>query len=218
MLPEKKGMKMKSIAILGGAFDPVTVGHISAANYVLDNLPEIEEVWLTPCRGHTFGKKMTDPEKRLQMCYIAANDRPKIKVFDYEIKYSLPGDTFTFVSTLLRDEEYADCKFSLVIGEDNANCFQSWINYEELRKLIRFIVIPRNGVATTSDKWFMNSPHVYLRSENGTCPTSVPVSSSQVRKLFEIYVPESFQVMDLLDRNVFQFILSNNLYGPHRRE
>ena len=33
------------VAILGGAFDPVTEGHIKLAKFVLSNVPKLDEVY-----------------------------------------------------------------------------------------------------------------------------------------------------------------------------
>ena len=62
------------IAILGGAFDPPTLGHIDAALVVLGARRGIDEVWLTPVGGHRFGKLMTPPHARLAMCNLATHD------------------------------------------------------------------------------------------------------------------------------------------------
>ena len=49
---------MKHIAILGGAFNPITIGHIATANFVLNNLSIIDEVWISPVYKHIFNKDM----------------------------------------------------------------------------------------------------------------------------------------------------------------
>jgi len=43
----------KKIGILGGAFDPITKGHIQIAHFVLLNT-DIEEIWIVPCYSHAF--------------------------------------------------------------------------------------------------------------------------------------------------------------------
>jgi nicotinate-nucleotide adenylyltransferase len=140
------GRKIK-VAILGGAFNPVHDGHIAIARFLLDFSGEFDEVWLCPCYSHMYNKVLAPPQHRFEMCRIAAAGDRRIKVFDYEIKNKLGGETFHFVKRLMA-ESFAKNKynFSMAIGMDNANTFDSWVNYKDLEKMIRFIVIPREGV------------------------------------------------------------------------
>ncbi|GAG38665.1 unnamed protein product, partial [marine sediment metagenome] len=101
------GRKTK-IAILGGAFDPITNGHIQTAKFVLDTSKEFDEVWLMPAYKHMSGKNMASVEARLVMCESAAKVDGRIKVFDYEIKHKLAGETFNLFKRLKEDEQYKD--------------------------------------------------------------------------------------------------------------
>jgi len=51
------GRKIK-VAILGGAFDCITNGHVQVAKFVLDTSKTFDEVWLMPCYSHIFGKNL----------------------------------------------------------------------------------------------------------------------------------------------------------------
>ena len=79
------------VAIFGGAFNPITVGHIGVARFVLNASKVFDEVWLMPCYEHMHGKALATPEQRLEMCRLAALVDGRIKVFDYEIKNKLRG-------------------------------------------------------------------------------------------------------------------------------
>ena len=98
-------MKKKKIALLGGAFNPITKGHIQIAEFVLSN-SDIEQLWITPCYGHAFNKEMVDFKHRLEMCEIASKDNSKIKVFDYEIRHKLENGTYDFLKRLKKDKSY----------------------------------------------------------------------------------------------------------------
>ena len=63
---------MKNVALLGGAFDPPTKGHMAIAEAVL-KLPEIDEVWFMPCYVHMFDKTMRPYEERVEMLRLMAN-------------------------------------------------------------------------------------------------------------------------------------------------
>jgi nicotinate-nucleotide adenylyltransferase len=197
-----------NVCLLGGAFSPVTVGHIQAAQFILDSSKTFDEVWLTPCYNHMYNKKMESSEHRLEMCRLASESDGRIKIFDYEIKNQLAGQTFHFVKKLL-DEDFAKhtFDFSIAIGLDNANSFDKWVEYELLEKLIRFVVVPRKGVAfDPKATWFLKEPHIYLAADNPIAE----ISSTQIRKwLLENNIEK---LKENLDHKVLKYILSNNLY------
>lgn len=212
------GRKIK-VAILGGAFDPITQGHIALAKFVLDTSRTFDEVHLMPCAAHMYNKKMAPAELRLQMCKLAAEQDGRIKVNDFEIANELSGETYNLVNRLqgtdLAKYEY---DFSMIIGQDNANSFHQWVNYEYLERLIRFIVVPRKGIKPAEGvAWYLNPPHIYLHGE-----TTIPeVSSTEIRKDLEVFwksgTPTDI-LRKMLHPDVLQFIRMNELYKPIEEE
>ena len=63
------------VALFGGAFDPVTRGHIDTAQFVLEVCEDIDEgideVWLCPCFHHISSKAMSPADVRVCMCQCA---------------------------------------------------------------------------------------------------------------------------------------------------
>lgn len=201
------GRKTK-VAIYGGAFDPITNGHIQVCQFLLNTSKEFDEVWIMPAYKHMYGKDMVSPEHRLEMCKLAARVDQRIKVFDYEIQHQLKGETYYFVKKLKEEEDLNKYfHFSLVIGLDNAMTFDRWVNYDLLERLIRFVVIPRKGYQTNDIKsWFLKDPHVYLNGETNI----MEVSSSEIRN--HIKNGEFSELDGLIDKEVKLYIVKNNLY------
>jgi len=200
------GRKTK-VAIFGGAFDPITIGHIQTAQFVLNTSGEFDEVWLMPAYQHMYGKHMVAAEHRLEMCRLAGESDGRIKVFDYEIKNQLAGETFNFFKRLKMDKELNDkFNFSMIIGIDNANTFDKWVNFEELERLVRFVVVPRKGVnRDLKVDWYLKEPHIFLNKETDI----MEVSSTTVRELLKT----KFRGMiDSLNPKVLKYINENNLY------
>jgi len=168
------------VAILGGAFDPITLGHIQVAQLILNQSMVFDEVYLMPCYQHIFNKKMVSPEHRLEMCKIAAAVDGRIKTFDYEISNKFSGETYNLAKRLLEDKRYKDThSFSFVIGLDNANTFDTWVNYEELERLVRFVVVPRTGEkAKKGVNWYLKEPHLFIEPDQPL----MEMSSTTVRK------------------------------------
>lgn len=196
------------VAILGGAFDPIHNGHIQLAQHVLNNSGVVDEVWLMPPASHMYGKKMAPAEDRLQMCQLAAERDRRIRVFDYEVKNKLAGETYFFFKKLLSDQELNEkYEFSMIIGLDNANTFDKWVNYKYLEKMVRFIVVPRKGIERDPKvDWYLRPPHVFMSQETDI----VEISSTQVRKMLQENDPN---ITKYLDPKVVDYIKEKGLYG-----
>lgn len=199
-----------AVGLLGGAMNPITNGHIKLAQFVLNTSRIIEEVWVVPCFNHLYGKNMATPEQRLEMCRMAVKADGRIKVCDYEITHKLKGETYHFIKQLLAEDFAKDqYDFSYIIGLDNANTFDKWVNYEDLERMMRFIVVGRQGVERDEKvNWYLKPPHVYLTPENNDVPEC---SSTEVRE--GIHTFASFErVGELIDPEVYEYIVDNNLY------
>lgn len=193
---------MRKVAIFGGAFNPITLGHIEVANLVLRSAL-VDEVWLMPAYSHMYHKVMISPEHRLKMIELSTDD-PHIKPFDFEIKYGLTGETYKLVDKLLSDPNYKDFEFSFIMGLDNANTFHKWVKYEYLRDTIPFIVVPRTGYHPIKEvDWYLKPPHTYLVSD-----PLMEISSTDVRNA--IKNGESLEGM--LHPVVIEYIYKNFLY------
>ena len=106
MLQYKGRGRKTQVAILGGAFNPCTVGHIKLAELVLNVSKWADEVWLCPAYQHMDGKIMESPEHRLEMLRLATQNDGRIKVCDYEIKNQMHGETYHFLNKIIHDKEY----------------------------------------------------------------------------------------------------------------
>jgi nicotinate-nucleotide adenylyltransferase len=216
-MTQYQGMsRRKSVAILGGSFNPIHIGHMQVAKLVLDTSDIFDEIWLTPCANHVFHKALAPAEHRLIMCQLASMDDGRIKVFDYEIKNNLRGDTYGMVKRLLKtDTAKNEVDFSFVIGLDNANCFDKWINYKELEGLIRFVVVPRAGEKKKhSVNWYMKPPHIYLKPDRPL----IDLSSTTVRMNLQGYWNMNDNANYFLEKqlhpDVYAYIREHKLYKP----
>lgn len=208
-IQQYKSLGRKSyIGLIGGSFNPCTIGHVKVAKFVLDSSKTFDEVWLLPNFTSITGKHLENATHRLEMCKLACADDGRIKVFDYEITNQLAGQTYHFVKRLLDDPQYRNkYDFSLIIGQDCANSFDKWVEYELLEKMIRFIVVPRKG--TNFDPkvtWYLKEPHIYLCQEN-----PVPqISSTEIRQW--IKDNDELKLIRNLNHKVLKYIQENKLY------
>jgi len=153
-------------------------------------------------------------------------DYSKINVFDYEIKNNISGGTSVLIERICKDPDYKDFfDIYFVIGMDNANNLHEWINYEQLKKTVKFVVVPRKGVnRDASVNWYLKEPHLYLDGAKINIPDT---SSTEVRACFHDYYNEysifggetepsysiKTDILDFLPNNsVFNYIFKEKLY------
>lgn len=202
------------VAILGGAFDPITEGHVALAKFILATSGQFDEVWFMPCYQHMYGKKMATAAQRLEMCRLATAGTPNLKPFDYELKHAFKGETYHLVKHLKEEKALTDqYEFSLVMGVDNANTFDRWVNYELLEKSIPFVVVGRKGVQRdVKVTWYLQKPHLFLQPED-----EIPeISSTQIRNALGVFWCKRGMPVILkerLNKKVLKYIIAHKLYS-----
>jgi nicotinate-nucleotide adenylyltransferase len=190
------------IGLLGGAFDPPTLGHLALGDYLIKT-KVVDQVWLEPCYKSYYDKDMRSPEIRLQMCEASIRDfgNPNIKVCDFEIANKLTCETNEGIDLFLKQYGKPNVQYYFMIGMDNANKIHTWGNWEELTSKIPFIVFPRGGYTVDPIRsWYLKPPHIFL-----TDYTPIEISSTQIRKFYKDRTDESHHaqitdsVKDLID-------------------
>ena len=197
-----------NIGIMGGAFDPPTLGHIQVAQYALDHTDlGLDEVWLIPCFKSIWNKQMASPEHRLAMCLLASKNDKRIKVSDYEISHKSVGRSYDILKKMMEEPFSQDgYNLSFIIGMDNANVFDKWYNSEMLQQLVRFIVFPRTGIVRDEKvTWYLKWPHVLVDSSGSPI---MEVSSTEIREK----IHNRKDVSNLVDSEVLEYIKKNGLY------
>ena len=141
---------METVGILGGSFNPVHIGHMMLASYLVQ-WGYVDSIWLTLSPRNPLkepGELLPDM-KRLTMLSIAAKGAPGIEICDIEL--SMPRPSYT-ISTLdvLRDRN-PDTRFKLVIGSDNWRIFDQWRDAQRILDEYGVIVYPRPGYPVTDE-------------------------------------------------------------------
>lgn len=200
--------RKKNIAVLGLAGNPPTLGHIGLGEFLLTQ-GVIDEVWYMPCFDHMAGKKLVSPEHRLSMLHLATEHNSSLKVFDFEIKHQLGGETYHTVKKLEQDEVREQHRFYFVIGQDNANNFDKWYNFEYLQRMATFIVVKRSGYEATGD-WYLKEPHLFINKSF----TDLNISSTLIRNLLskKRNKEEEKLLSQIINPKVLEYIESHNLY------
>lgn len=155
---------MKNIALFGGSFDPPHLGHVKIVE-ALKNLDFIDKVVIMPTYLNPFKSEfIADAHKRLQWLKDIFQDDHDVEVSSYEVEQQKKVPTIDTVEYL--QKFYKD--IYVVIGADNLASLEKWYRYDELEKLVKFIVVTREKIKI-ADNFLQLS-------------VDVPVSSTQLRE------------------------------------
>ena len=130
------------IAIYGGSFNPMHIGHEKIVDYVLNNL-NMDKIIIIPVGIPSHRENnLEQSDTRLKICKEIFKGNKKIEVSDIEIKSE--GKSYTYDTLLKLIDLYGENnEFFEIIGEDSLKSLKTWKNYEELLKICKFIVFRR---------------------------------------------------------------------------
>ena len=131
------------VGIFGGSFNPIHLGHTALAAYICEQ-GLVDEVWLMVSPQNPLKRNLTllDEQDRLTMARLAVASYPMLKASDFE--FTLPRPSYTYHTLQALREAYPDCEFSLIIGEDNWQCFDRWYRGKDIARETPIIVYPRD--------------------------------------------------------------------------
>lgn len=134
----------KKIGLFFGSFNPVHVGHMIIANYMVEH-SSLDKIWMvvSPHNPHKEKKSLAKDHDRLHLVDIAIGDNPGIKASD--IEFGLPKPSYTVDTLTYLKEKYPDKEFCLIMGGDNLGTFHKWKNYETILANHKIFVYSRPG-------------------------------------------------------------------------
>ena len=133
---------MTTVGLFFGSFNPIHIGHLAIANYMLA-FTEIDELWFVVSPHNPFKERqnMLSEADRLHLVNLAIEDYPSYRACDVEFRMPKPSYT---INTLVRlADTYPQRKFALIIGSDNLEQFHKWKNSEAIIANYHRYVYPR---------------------------------------------------------------------------
>jgi nicotinate-nucleotide adenylyltransferase len=133
---------METIALFGGSFDPPHIGHIKIVKEAL-KLKEIQKVVIMPTYLNPFKSTFHAPETlRIKWLKEIFSSFDNVVVDSYEVDLKKPTASIDSVKYLLKKYK----KIYLIIGADNLKKLSNWDRFNELKKLVTFIVATRDEI------------------------------------------------------------------------
>lgn len=186
------------VGILGGSFNPVHIGHMMLASYLVQYTP-LDKVWLTlsPLNPLKEPDALIPDMQRLAMLELAVKGAEGIGICDIEL--SMPRPSYTINTLDLLKRRYPHKEFRLVIGSDNWRIFEQWRDYGRILSDYGIIVYPRPGYPVGN---------IYVDGVEVVDAPVFNVSSSFVRDALKKGRDMNF----FLPQGVYKYILSKKLY------
>lgn len=134
----------RKIALFGGTFDPVHLGHIHLATLARAALA-LDEVRFLPCRvsPHKTGTQPTAAADRLAMLRLATADLPWAVVDDFEVRRE--GASFSYATAEALRAAQPAARWFWIMGGDQWRALPEWRHPERLAAAVEFIVLARGG-------------------------------------------------------------------------
>lgn len=166
------------IAIYGGSFNPMHIGHEKIVDYVLNNL-NMDKIIIIPVGIPSHRENnLEQSDTRLKICKEIFKGNKKIEVSDIEIKSE--GKSYTYDTLLKLMDLYGENnEFFEIIGEDSLKSLKTWKNYEELLKICKFIVFRRKDDKNIQiDEDFLNNKNIIILENE-----YYDISSTEIRNM-----------------------------------
>lgn len=218
------------IAVLGGSFNPLHIGHAMLADTIIRELHYDKVLFVPTCiPPHKEIAGAIPAQKRLEMVKVFCESE-KSNHFDVEdCEINRGGVSYTFDTLKYICEKYKDeieGKPALLMGEEIAAEFHKWKNPDLIVQLADLIIVPRYpdyfGIGTANSNFAKNKPignykgdfnsRFDIKSFRYPCKLleipMLPVSSTEIRG--RIASEKSFKY--LVPPSVFEYIEKNRLY------
>jgi nicotinate-nucleotide adenylyltransferase len=160
------------LGIFGGTFDPVHQGHLILARDALEQA-RLDAVLFVPCAQspHKRGKPHTSDLQRLAMLRVALKGEPRFWLSRCEVERVGPSyalDTAHEISAA-----FPRAQLFWLIGADQLARLHEWHRWEELRQLVKFLLLQRGSEALTGNP----GPVLSLPR-----PRRIDISATEIRR------------------------------------
>ena len=214
-------MTKKDVAIIGGTYDPVHIGHIEMIKYLVDNFI-VDEVWVLPSyfSPHKDISNITSFEDRVEMLKIATSGIKSVFINTFEMEYFNQNNDITYTYEVLEElkKKYLNIRFHFVVGFDSIKNIHIWHRYKELIRDYWFYIYDRED-----DEFTTKSQKIkYLDNLGKNFGVNfvyelfdvkiTNVSSTYIKKLLKNFDENINLIKKFLDKDVIKYIKEKKLY------
>ncbi|MBW8040238.1 MAG: nicotinate (nicotinamide) nucleotide adenylyltransferase [Planctomycetes bacterium] len=204
-------MDKRKIALFGGTFDPIHLGHTTVAAEAARHIGAEKTIFVpakrSPLKG--FLPKASDSDRFAMMALAIAGNK-NFQLSDCELKKPEPSYTLETVRQFQEDYE-AETSIYWLIGADSIDELQLWYRITELIDACNLSTMYRAGCeppgfAKYKDIW--DSERVEKLQRNIIQTSLIEISSTEIRNR----LAAGDNVTDMLHPDVADYIRKHNLY------
>lgn len=202
--------RFPSIALMGGTFDPIHLGHLVTAEAAVEQFG-LDQVLFVPALQppHKQGYPVTPAEHRLAMVQLATRSNPRFAVSSVELDRQGPSYTVDTLAEMRESLPYGT-RLYFITGADAVINVETWREPERLFRLCHFIAAHRPGFPTNAIREGLRGlEHRYNTRILEVDAPAFEVSSTDIRQR----VRDGRTIKYLVPGPVEEYICVNGLYG-----
>ncbi len=199
---------MQKIAMFGGTFNPIHIGHIETVKKFHAML-DFSRLFMVPTKipVHKSNEGIVDAYDRLEMCKIATSGLDWIEVSDMEISRS--ESSYTILTLHEICSNHKDSEIFLIVGSDMFLSLHEWHRFREILDIATVCVAPRHS---GEREQIMQYEQDVLRPLNARVVSLYDdiydISSEQIRDVIKSEISADIYLPD----GVFEYIKQKGLY------
>ena len=201
-------MSKAKVAVLGGSFDPVHLGHLFLLHCAI-SMTDYRRFLIIPAKVSNFkqdSRPQASDADRLTMLRLALEDfrdlYPEDSGAGIEIStMELERGGVSYTSDTIRELKIQldDPMIGLIMGDDHISGLTRWHDFDYLKQNVEFLICKRES---SMSNWKLPEDICY----RALIPSDIaPQSSSAIRTDLE-------GNLDYLSRRVREYVKANNLY------
>lgn len=185
------------IVVYGGTFNPPTIAHQEIAKVVIEKFKPDKFILLPVGDHYTWKDSFVSFDHRKRMLELAfPNEITQVSMIEKEKVYKGTYQSLLTIKNTYNKEVY------FLLGADNIDYLEQWINYQKLISEFHFIVLERPGF----EVWKIIDEKFYkYRDRFKIVKLDIHISASMFRDN-----PDNFEI---IPHEVYEYIKENELYG-----
>lgn len=198
---------MQRIGIFGGSFNPIHVGHLIAAQEILDAM-KLDKVIFIPAGNppHKPQSNLASAEDRYNMVKLAIQNNPGFEISSIEMERR--GKTYSFDTLMELKNQCKDVDMHFIIGFDTLKELHTWKNIQGIFDIVSFVVVNRGNEAFEIKQLIEDRVSTYGGAIEYVPIPDIEISSTDIRHR----VNGSRSIKYLVPDAVEKYIKSRGLY------
>ncbi|NNG42402.1 nicotinate-nucleotide adenylyltransferase [Pseudoalteromonas sp. NEC-BIFX-2020_002] len=206
------------IALFGGTFDPIHLGHINMAKHCIEEF-NLDTLYFMPCAlpAHKAAPGIST-EHRIAMLNAAIAPYPFFELDLRELNRT--GPSYTLLSLQELRAEYPNKPLLFLIGMDSFNNLDKWFEWQTITTLCHIVVFQRPDLTCSASDALLAYKKSALCTDIKELTTQLggklyflpgeehAISSSDIRSA----IKNNKHFNELLPHSVCQYIQSHQLY------